>query len=123
MKKISMANFISIRKEIDKLAEVRLRILYYSSLLIGFITVVVTWNYSNTAFFITCVVSFLCLLVDVAIAMKGNVPLNKIISSYINGNEHENWEMVRTQWIRYINLRAMFIGFGMTALLAALIIG
>jgi len=119
LRPVSLSNFIELRKSVDFLAEHRLRVLYYVSLPLSIATVALLAPNRTSPLFITAVISCLCLLIDMAFALKGNMPINAQINNY-TPNSGTNWEALRQQWLTFMQYRGVAIAIGITSLLAGL---
>jgi uncharacterized membrane protein len=80
-------------------------------------------QHPKSAFFISSAMALVFLIIDLAITIKGSMPLNALTHTYNPGNESVHWEMVRTQWLDYMKYRGIFITMGMASLLGGLIFG
>ncbi len=116
LKYISLANFIELRKVVDGMMETRFRIIYYSGLILTLAVVILAARKPGSMFFITSSIALVCLIIDVTIAMKGNIPINALINSYTNENNDHDWQALRLEWLRLINIRGIFAVTGMISL-------
>jgi uncharacterized membrane protein len=121
LKKVSLNNFLELRKVIDVSFGHRFRVIYYSGLILSLIAVLLYVNEPGSILFITTAIGFICLVADVAIAMKCNVPLNTLFNNYQPADVTHNWQTLRLQWIRFINIRGVFIVIGMVTQMAGLL--
>jgi hypothetical protein len=121
MKVISLNNYFEQRRVIDTLMNKRFRIIYYTCLLLSLLTTVLAARDVTSFFFISTAISFLCVAGDVVIAQKKNVPLNALSNTYAAGNKNQEWETIRTQWLKFIQYRGFLIVIGMIALLIGLV--
>ena len=72
----------------------------------------------------TCsVIALVALVIDIAIAMKGNIPLNKTINSWTPAQYPNNWEQVRANWFSLYHVRQAINIVGFISLLAGLVFG
>ena len=121
LKVISLDNFFELRKVIDSLMIGRFKFMYYTCLALCILVTVIAGQHPKSAFFISSVMALVFLVIDLAITIKGSMPLNALTHSYNPGNESMNWEMIRTQWLDYMKYRGVFITMGMASLLGGLI--
>jgi hypothetical protein len=103
MKVISLDNYFEQRRVIDTLMNRRFRGMYYACLLLSLTTTILASVDVTSLFFISTAISFLCLIADVVIAQKKNIPLNVLSNTYSAGNENQEWENVRMQWLKFIH--------------------
>ena len=115
LKHVSLASFIDIRKAVDGLMEGGFKIIYYSGLILTLAVVILSAKKPDSLLFITSAIALVCLIIDVTIAMKGNVPINALINAYTPGDTSQNWSALRLEWLRLINIRGAFISVGMVS--------
>lgn len=121
MKQISLVNFIEVRKVVDALMEHRFRIVYYTGVILTLAVVILSAKKPDSIFFVTSSIALVCLIIDVSIAMKGNIPINKLINSYLPGDTSQDWSALRLHWLQLVNIRAIFIVTGFASQLFGLI--
>jgi hypothetical protein len=121
MKMISLNNYFEQRRVIDTLMNRRFRIIYYACLLLSLLTTLLAGFAPRSPFFISTTVAFLCVVIDVIIAQKKNIPLNRLSNTYVTGSENQEWEHIRTEWLKFIQYRGAFIVVGMIALLIGIV--
>jgi hypothetical protein len=122
MKIVTLENFMELRKAIDPIFAGLPRILYYIALLLSLVAVILSIQNPGSIIFITSCISFICIAADITIAMKYNVPINIQIDGYVQGDPgNTDWEMLRTQWLEFIQYRS-FIGLvGVVSLITGLV--
>lgn len=118
---ISISAFIEQRKSIDAAIGDPLRILYFSSIGIAILLLFFTFRTPGSVIFITVLLSLLCILADVSLAVKKSIPLNEIINNYPS-NQDPDMQIVRTEWLSYINLRGSIAIIGLFILLSGFLI-
>ena len=121
LKQVSLENFLELRKIVDALMSTRFRVIYYSALILTLTVVVLTFKKPDSILFVTSVIALVCLIVDVTIAMKANVPINSLINEYTPGNTNHDWNSLRLEWLNFINIRAIFVVVGMVSQIAGLL--
>src|SRR5688572_20042315 len=121
LKAVSLENYFEQRKVIDSLMVRRFRFMYYSCLALSIAAVIVSGAQPASLFFITAVSALILLSVDLAITVKGSLPLNALSHSYGASPENVNWESVRIQWLDYMKYRGIAITLGMVGLLFGLV--
>lgn len=121
LKQVSLENFLELRKMVDALMSTRFRVIYYSALILTLTVVVLTFKKPDSILFVTSVIALVCLIVDVTIAMKANVPINSLINEYTPGNTNHDWNSLRLEWLNFINIRAIFVVVGMVSQIAGLL--
>jgi hypothetical protein len=121
LKAVSLENYFGLRKVIDSLMVKRFKFMYYSCLGLSIVVVIVSAAQPASLFFISSATALVLLSIDLAITVKGSVPLNTLSHSYGATLENVNWENVRIQWLDYMKYRGIAITVGMTVLLIGMI--
>jgi hypothetical protein len=121
MKQVSLENFIEFRKIVDGLMGTRFRVIYYVGLILTLSVVILLLKKPDSVLFITSCIALVCLIIDVSIAMKGNIPINNLINTYTPGDTTQDWSALRTQWLNLINIRGGFVTVGMLSQIAGLL--
>ena len=112
---ISVHSFAEQRKAVDAIIGGRIKVLYYSCLLLGVIIAVSLRSQPASMGFICTLISTLLILADIIIAIKVNVPINKQFAAYPAGSM--NWELLRTKWLNYISIRGILSVLALLSLL------
>lgn len=71
--------------------------------------------------FLLFVLGFAFLVIQLAITLAGNVPINEQISSWSPDNPPSQWQEIRDQWNLFNNLRTAFLLAALWVQLAGLI--
>jgi hypothetical protein len=121
MKQTSLENFIELRKIVDGLMGTRFRVIYYAGLILTLSVVILLLKKPDSVLFTTSCIALVCLIIDVSIAMKGNIPINNLINTYTAGDTTHDWSALRIQWLKLINIRGGFITVGMLSQIAGLL--
>lgn len=121
MKLVSLDNFFEQRKIVHSLIMKKHQPVYYLGLLLSLLAVVLTVKQPGSVVFICSGIAFVCLCADVLIALRGNGPINAATADYVSGKAG-NWEAMRLQWLRFINIRAIFSVIGFASLMASWIV-
>ena len=121
LKQVSLPNFIELRKVVDTLMENRFRIIYYTGIILTLAIFLLSTKKPDSIFFVTSCIALVCLIIDVSIAMKGNIPINKLINAYLPGDTSQDWSALRLQWLQLVNIRCIFIVTGFASQLAGLV--
>ena len=123
MKKMQVETFIETRNLLTKNLQVPLQVVYYTTL--GAAILLTSFCVVNPSgwLFISSVVALVTLLADVALATKGNIPLNKAINSWTTINYPPNWKQYRAKWFTLYHIRQVLNITGFISLLAGLVFG
>lgn len=123
LKVIPIEHFLEQRKAIDQLMIGRFKFMYYACLALSLLMVFLSAKEPESLLFITTAIAMVCLLVDVVVATKGNGPINALVNTYAGDGPKAGWELVRIEWLKYIQYRGVAITIGMVSLLTGLVIG
>lgn len=121
LKKIPIQHFLQLRKLIDPLVVTRYRWVYGLCLVLSASAMLLSQYDTFSAVDIYLVISFACLVLDIALALKGNLPLNTLVNAGTLGEHWLKWEILRIKWIRLIRYRGVISGVGMVTLLVGLV--
>ena len=122
-KKMQAAAYIETRKLIDHELQSSLSLVYYSAL--GASVALIAFCVVNPEglLFICSIIALAALLVDVLLAIKGNVPINKTINSWTTTQYPGNWQQVRSRWFTLYHIRQGVNIAGFIALLVGIVFG
>ncbi len=128
LRNVSITNFLEQRRAVDGLMQQRWKVVYYSCLALSTVMVAVSARQPGSWVFITSVIAMLCLVVDVVLALKGNEPINRMVNLAAltpkpPKGDFSNWEDLRVQWLRLIEIRGVITVSGLGALLVGLVWG
>lgn len=116
--------YIELRKQIDKSMRASFKYVIYGALLLNIMLVaVLAVNGDFSLLFIASLVSFIALVIDTVITVKGNIPVNNIINGWTPENYPANWSEVRAKWLRYFGYRQVVNIIGFVNLLIGAVFG
>ena len=121
LKETPLSNFLIHRQAVDRIIARRYRIIYYTCLIASLLMVIVSLFQSDFTLIVTSSIALLCLIVDLVITLRINVPLNTMIHTYVVGDDLEKWEPVRAKWIRYFRYRGVISTIGIICVLIGLV--
>ena len=104
-KKMNVAEYISFRKVTDKNFRAKFAYAVYGALLSNLALIVVTAIGFNPVLFVASCISFICLLFDTLITLKGNMPINNTINTWTIQDHPAEWEAYRAKWLSYFQFR------------------
>jgi hypothetical protein len=123
MKNMQPATYIESRKLLDKNLQGSLKTIYYLALAASITLAAFCVTNPTGLLFICSLAALAFLVIDVILALKGNIPLNKIFNSWNSSNFPDNWKEYRTKWFIIYNLRQVANIVGFTVLLIGLVFG
>lgn len=120
LQQVSISNFIEQRKIVDPLVRQRHIPVYYVCLLLSILVVVQSIPVWDSLLFISVVIAFLCLVLDILLAKKENEPINSFINKHDMDDPGIDWEELRTKWLRFIRIRGAISLGGFVSVLAGI---
>ena len=117
---VSIHAYAEVRNSIDQVIEWPLKFVYPATLLLGLVVVLFSMKAPGSLVFITTVIAFVCVVVDVALAVKFNMPINEQFHAYNLGMQGIDWESLRQRWLQFIEYRAVVQVVGFMALLVGM---
>lgn len=113
--------FIEFRKAVERVIEMPLKILYFSSILLALSILVCQIKNVHSVLFYTVLISLGFLLADVVLAVTRSMPLNALIREYTPFSNQSLYEGIRTKWLFYIKIRGMLSVSGLLILVAGFV--
>jgi len=118
---ISLESFIEQRKAVDLAIGNTLRVLYLLTVLGALTLLVLHLKESKSWLFAILCFSFLCVSIDLWLALTKSMPLNAFFNQHINGSMDLNgYAEARIQWLYYIRLRGVILFMGLLSLLGSM---
>lgn len=118
---ISIDAFAENRKAIDLVIGDRLRFTYIASLIVCISILIMNIKNPGSLLFITTLISFICLLSDLILIVKFNLPINQAFHTYASHNHSLDWNALRHEWLKVINYRGLIQIIGFISLLAGIV--
>ena len=109
--------YIELRKLIDFNMRNNFKYVIYTALVFNLLLVILTIKNPGGILFITAAIGFIALVIDTALAVKGNIPVNDIINSWSANNYPANWAETRTKWLDIFQYRQIANITGFVSLL------
>lgn len=112
-RKLNVNNYIILRQLIDRAMMARLKYVMYASLAMNVFLVGLLSHTPDSLLFLTALLACGMLIVDMLIAVKGNLPINGVINSWSPDNHPATWFKYRDRWLKFFRYRqiAVIIGF------------
>ncbi|GAB4025215.1 anthrone oxygenase family protein [Spirosoma koreense] len=120
LKNVSASTFIEQRKAIDLVIGPYLKVIYFGSILTGLMVLVLIRQQAPSRLFVLSTVALVLIIVDLVIAVRGNIPLNNQIQTWSPTHYPANWSEVRNQWLGYMQWRQVCSISGLFCLLLGL---
>jgi uncharacterized membrane protein len=122
-KSMQPATYIESRQLLDRSLQHNLRIVYYLTLASSVLLVAFCVTNPSGLLFICAMIALVSLVADIALTLKGNVPLNKVINTWTTSDYPSNWQEYRSKWLSIYSLRQAANIIGFVSLLTGLIFG
>ena len=90
-KNMQPASYIELRKLLDKNYSVSYRIVFYIAIFTAVLLTLLCSMDPGCLLFISSAIGLVALLTEVLLAVKGNVPINKIINTWTADDYPANW--------------------------------
>ena len=122
-KKMGPSAYIETRKLIDEELQTKLSLVYYMALAFSILLTAFSVVNPNGILFTSSVIALVALVIDIAIALKGNIPLNRTINTWSANRYPDNWQQVRSKWFSLYHVRQVVNIAGFVCLLGGLVFG
>jgi hypothetical protein len=123
LKNLQANTYIEVRKLIDTAMNSTFRYTLYTALLANIVLVAVNVQALCSLYFITAAIALVCLVADVLLAVKGNIPINKTIGTWSADNYPNNWTSYRDKWFDIFKWRSFAAISAFISLLIGAIFG
>lgn len=120
---ISITAYAEIRNSTDRVIESRLKFVYPMAVLLGLITTLSLIKSPGSLAFITAAIACACLLIDLILAIKFNMPINALFNEFDTGSRDLDWESLRRTWLKFMCFRGVIQVLGFLSLLVGLVKG
>jgi len=122
-KKLDAASYIHFRQLTDVNFMAKYKYVMYGSLLTSLLLCIFTAGKPGSFLFISSVIAFAALVADVLLAVKGNVPINKLVNTWSADKYPANWQTYRDKWLHIYSKRQVANIAGFTSLLLGTVFG
>lgn len=118
---MNAGEYISFRKLTDKNFQKKFKYVMYAGLLLNLLLLVLCTVQFSAVLFASSLTGFIALVADTIIAVKKNMPINKIINTWTAEKYPGNWAGYRTVWLFAFSQRQCLNITGFFSLLAGAI--
>jgi len=123
MKNMQVTTYIETRKLLDKHLQVSLRVVYYGSLIVSIALTALCLVNSSVLLFTCSIIALVCLVADLVLIVKGNMPLNKVFNSWTTTSYPSDWQQYRSKWFSFFHIRQLANMIGFLSLLTGVVFG
>jgi phosphate starvation-inducible membrane PsiE len=118
---LGASSYIEVRQLIDANMQGIFKYVIYVALLSSISLILVNYKTPTSFLFISSVIAFVALVIDVLLMLKGSMPLNQVINSWSPEHYPSDWKSVRAAWFNVLYYRQIANISGFTILLAGVI--
>ncbi len=115
---LSASAYIEMRNQIDTQMRRRGPVAYYGTLIFSLILAIIAFTGDDPVLRIASFTALLGLVTDIALMMKGNVPINKTIQVWTPELYPSDWQDYRDRWLRIFGYRQVALCISFFSLLA-----
>lgn len=110
--------FVELRQRINAVMTRRLPAIYAVTLVTSLILLLLAALAGDRGVLATALVALVCLLVDVWLMVRENVPINGVIDRWSTTDYPEDWQDYRTRWFAIFAYRQVALLAGFLSLLS-----
>ena len=114
---LSAAAYIELRQRINSVMTRRVPVIYLGALATVLLVLVLSLRIRSWGGLITATLALLCLVVDIILMIRENVPINGVIDQWSTTNYPKDWESHRAKWFEIFAHRQIVLLVGFVALL------
>jgi hypothetical protein len=118
VKEMRAESFIELRNLLNRHLQTSLRVTYYFSLLISLVWCYLAIVSHSEILIISSLLALLALIVDITLLLRGDQPINKVISTWKADSYPPNWQDYRRKWFFHYHIRQVAGLLGFLSLLA-----
>ena len=122
-KNLSAAGYIELRHLLDKNFRRKNSAVVYLSLVTSTLFSILCSTEPRSLLFISSLIAWILLIVDVVLTLKKSMPLNDIINGWSIEEYPQNWASYRSEWLSVFRKRQVAITTGFISLLAGVSFG
>ncbi|MFT3911896.1 MAG: hypothetical protein QM737_20900 [Ferruginibacter sp.] len=122
-KNLSAITYIEVRQLLDRNFRKKYTWVVYMVLLSSTVLSVLCSVQPDCILFITSIIALGALIIDVLLAVKGNMPINAAINNWTSENYPGNWNEYRNKWFSIYTKRQVATIIGFLSLLTGVVFG
>ncbi len=123
MKKMQAPTYIETRNLLTRALAVPLQCVYYIAMAATVLLAAFCVVNPTGVLFISSLIALAALLADALLAVKGNIPLNEMISNWTTAEYPSNWKKYQLKWFRLYHIRQVINLTGFVSLVAGWVFG
>lgn len=114
---LSAPAYIELRQRINPVMTRRLPVVYLSTLAITLVLLTLSVWIQNWRVVVATTIAVLCLLIDIFLMVRENVPINGVVDRWSITDYPEDWEDYRRRWFSIFGYRQVVLLVGFFSLL------
>jgi len=114
---MSGSAYVELRQRINTVMNRRVPMIYLATLVTLLVLLVLSWRAGTWRVLITTIVALLCLVADIALMVRENVPINGEIDRWSTTHFPGDWDVYRSKWFAIFGYRQVVLLVGFTSLL------
>ena len=118
-KNLDVIAYIKLRKLLDKNFRAKFKYVFYLTLITNTLLCILTIQDPTSLLFIGSVIALIGFVIDTVFMLRGNMPINNYINTWLPDNYPADWELYRAKWLRIFTRRQVANIIGFTSLLFA----
>jgi uncharacterized membrane protein len=123
MKNMQPPAYIESRKLLDRNLRKTLALVYYLALAASLLLVGFSATNPSGILFISSLIALVSLIIDIAVTLKLNIPVNNIINTWTSSDYPANWQEYRAKWFSAYHARQVVNLTGFVSLVAGMVFG
>jgi uncharacterized membrane protein len=116
-------SYIQLRKLLDANFRSNYQYAVYTALITSLLLVLINIKSPNSLLFIAACISFIALITDLLLMMKGNMPINNLINTWTPVHYPDNWAEYRAKWLQIFFYREIATITGFISLVVGAVFG
>jgi hypothetical protein len=120
---MSGGSYIQLRKLLDANFRANYKYAVYATVITNMLLVLINIKSPNSILLLTASVSFIALITDLLLMMKGNMPINNLINSSTPVHYPDNWAKYRAKWLQIFFYREIVVITGFISLVIGALFG
>lgn len=114
---LSGSAYVELRQRINAVMNRRVPVIYLTTLVTTLVLLVLSWRAGASRVLITTIVALVCLVADLALMMRENVPINGVIDRWSPTDHPGDWDVYRSKWFAIFAYRQVILLVGFISLL------
>jgi hypothetical protein len=115
---MNAAAYISFRKRTDKNFKSKFGKIMYATVIVNGLLMIMCCFAASLLLLAASIIAVTLLLSDMFIAVKYNLPINKIVNGWTTASCPENWQLYREKWLHAFYKRQVLNITGFVSLVA-----